>query len=124
MAQIKLDIGEAQIQNTIAIAIAESFSPEHNAQLIRDIVRAHLSIKEGTYDKETLLSKSVGKIIREIALDEVGKLLNEQDEAVRKIVRETLGKPFVESVLSQLKTSISNKVIANVRILTDLKDYE
>lgn len=122
MAELKFEIGEAQIQNAIAVAITQAFSPEKNAQVVRDVVRAHLNHKENSYDKETLLSKSVGKLIRDIALDEVKKLIAEQDSSIRAIVRGCLGESFTESILDQLKISLSNKVVASIHVTASLEE--
>ena len=116
MPELKFDIGEAQIQNAIAVAIAESFSPEKNAQVVRDIVRAHLNHKESSYDKETLLSKSVGKMVREIALDEVNKMIAKEETKLREIVRSALGESFTDSIIEQLNNSIAHKVVSSIQI--------
>ncbi len=121
MAELKFEIGEAQIQNAIAVAIAGSFSPERNAEVVRDIVRAHLSHRESTYDKETLLSKSVGNMIREIAIDEVKKLIAEKEDKIRSIVRQTLGESFTDSIFTQLQLALSHKIVSNISINADLE---
>ena len=120
MAEIKFDIGEAQIQNAIAVAIAESFTPERNAQLVRDIVRAHLSYKENDYDKETLLNKVVGRLIRGIATSELEQMIKSQENNIREIVRDTLGEPFTTSVFNNLKAALAHKVVSNIQIRVDL----
>lgn len=122
MAEIKFDISEVQIQNAIAVAIAESFSPDRNAQIVRDIVRAHLSYKENSYDKETILSKVVGTMIRTIAVDEVQKIIKEKEMEIRSIVRRTLGESFTDSVFIQLQASLSHKVISQIQITANLCD--
>jgi hypothetical protein len=116
MAELKFDIGEAQIQNAIALAITESFSPEKNAQVVRDVVRAHLNYKETSYDKETILSKAVGRMIRDIALDEVKNLISKEEPKIREIVRVALGESFTDSIIAQLQTSIANKVVSSISI--------
>jgi len=116
MAELKFEIGEAQIQNAIALAIAESFSPERNAQVVRDVVRAHLNYKESSYDKETMLNKAVGKMIRDIALDEVKNLIAKEEPKIREIVRVALGESFTDSIIAQLQTSIANKVVSSISI--------
>ena len=120
MAVLEIGIGAAEIQNAIAVAIAEAFSPERNAQIIRDVVRAHLSAKEGLYDKETILGKTVGNMIRGIAVDEVQKLISSQEDKIRLIVRDTLGPSFTDSIFDQLKLSLSRKVVAEIEIKATL----
>ena len=122
MAELKFEIGEAQIQNAIALAITESFSPEKNAQVVRDVVRAHLNYKENSYDKETILSKAVGRMIRDIALDEVKNLITKEESKIREIVCTALGESFTDSVLNQLKSALANKVVSNISIVANLND--
>lgn len=122
MAELKFQIGEAQIQNAIAVAIAESFSPERNAQVVRDVVRAHLNHKENSYDKETILSKTVGKIIREIAINEIQKIIQEQEPNIRNITRKTLGEQFTDSLLTQLKSQLSRKIISDISISATIEE--
>ena len=91
MPDFKFEIGEAQIQNAIAVGIAESFSGEKKEAIIRDIVRAHLSVKESSYDKETLLSKVVGQGIRKIASEALAAKVEEARPAIERTVLEVLG---------------------------------
>lgn len=122
MADFKFEIGEGQIQNAVAIALAESFSAEKRDALLRDIIRAHLSVKANDYTKETLLSKTVGNLVREIATEEVKNIINESREKICELVRESLGQGFQENVFEQLKNGLAHKLIHNISIGVTLDD--
>ena len=124
MSEIKLEIGEGQIQNAIAVALAESFSPENKASIIRDVVRAHLNHKENNYDKETILSKVVGKHIRDVAMVQVEECLDEMKPDIQKIVKSSLGKQFSESVFTQLRQALSRVVVGGIKFNVNLEEYD
>lgn len=118
--KLELEITEGQIQNAIAVAIAESFSPEKRDALLRDTVRAHLSLKQNSYDKETILSKQVGQQIREYAKEAVKELLEGLKPEIQKITSECLGPQFKESIFEQLKNALAYKTVGAIQINVDL----
>ena len=117
---LKLEITEGQIQNAIAVALADSFSPEKKDALIRDIVRAHMNFKENSYDKETLLSKIVGTIVRDIAKKTLESELENMNPEIEQIVREILGDRFKINILDSLKYQLNRIVLDNLKISVSL----
>ena len=124
MPDIKLEIGQEQIRNAIAVAIAESFSPERQAALIRDVVRAHLQTKLHDYDRDTILSKVVGDKIREIAVAEVQAMMDAHRDQLAAVVRNALGSQFIDSVLTQLAQSLRNVIVSNIVLHVDVEREE
>lgn len=110
MSSVKLDVNvsETDIQNAIAVSIAEAFPPEKRDQLLRDIVRAHLSLKQNPYDKETILSAAVGSQIRKIASDKMNEIVAGWRDEVGEIVEKAIGGQYKDSVMLQLQRSLSN----------------
>ena len=121
---VNLGITEAQINNAIAVAVVETMTPERQAAMIRDVVRAHLQIRPSTYDKETLLSKTVGDYVRNKVVEVLKQSLGAMDSAISEIVRESLGKGFEESVLRQLRNALSRKVVSGINIDVSLEDKD
>lgn len=110
MSSVKLDVNvsETDIQNAIAISIAEAFPPEKRDQLLRDIVRAHLSLKQNSYDKETILSAAVGSQIRKIASEKMNEIVAGWRDEVGAVVEKAIGGQYKDSVMRQLQASLSN----------------
>lgn len=119
---IKLDISEGQIRDAIAIGIAEAFSPERRDALLRDIIRAHLQYRENSYDKETLLGKRIGGLVREIASQAAKERVEELRPQICAIVREHLGERFEETLFAQLRERLGAAVVSNVRLAVDLDE--
>lgn len=115
-AKIDLNISEGMIANAIAVSIAESFSGEKKDQIIRDIVRAHLTHKENSYDRDTMLSKAIGTQIKSLAVDAVREKVATMKEDVDAVVDRTLGPQFRESILKQLGDSLAQLTVANISL--------
>ncbi|MBI2934624.1 MAG: hypothetical protein HYY29_03530 [Chloroflexi bacterium] len=117
---INIDIPEAVIRNAVAVAVAESFVPERRDALLRDIVRAHLQVKENEYDKQTLLAKQVGAVVRRIAEDETTRVLDSMRPDIERIVCETLGEQFKTGVFASLRASLARVVVGHITVSVDL----
>ena len=116
---VSLGITEAQINNAIAVAVTEAMTPDRQAAMIRDVVRAHLQMKPssfGSYDKETILSKVVGDYIRAEAMKAVQERLDTLAPEIHRIVGGALGPSFEASVFEQLRASLARKVVAEIQI--------
>jgi len=122
MPDLKIEVSEAQVQNAIAVAIAESFTAERRDSLLRDVVRAHLSQRVDTYSKDTLLSKSVGDAIRAIAKESILARIDELKPQIYRIVQETLGAKFEVSVMMQLRDALTNKIVTRLSIAADISE--
>jgi hypothetical protein len=123
-AAFKLEITEGQIQNAVAIALAESFSQEKRDAMFRDVIRAHLSVRENTYDKETLLTKRVGTMIRAAADEAVKLKLDELKPEIMKIVSDSLGSRFAESIYAQVRQAVANVTVSSIRVTAELDASE
>jgi hypothetical protein len=116
MSALMFDVSEGDIMNAIAIAIAESFSGERRDAMIRDIVRAHLAYKESVYDKETLLAKRVGKIIRDIAEQKLAEVVQSWEPDIEAVVNRCLGPVCKATVLEQLERAIQRVALGKFRL--------
>lgn len=109
---LKLDITEGELQNAIAVALVDAFSPDKRDALIRDLVRAHLATKIDPYSRETIISRTVGDHVRRVARDILAARLEEMNGEIEAIVRSILGPRFEKQVLDQLKESLG-RIYAN-----------
>lgn len=115
MAGLSLDIPEGEIRNAIAVAVADAFGPEKRDALLRDIVRAHMTYRENSYDKETLFSKRVGAQVREIASEVAAKQIEALRPEIEAIVAESMGPQFKEAVYTQVRDALRRVATANMR---------
>ena len=122
MSDLKLEIGEAQIQNAIAVALAESFSGEKRDALLRDIIRAHLSSKANSYDKETLLSKTVGDMVRKYAQEAVLAEVEKAKPQIEAMVQSVLGPGFADDVCRQLEYGLSRKKVEGIAVSVTMRE--
>ena len=116
MPDLKLDIGEGQIANDIAVALAESFSGEKRDALLRDIIRAHMSAKENNYSKETLLNQTVGNKIRTMAREAMEAQIETLRPRIAEIVRQQMGPEFEATVCAQLMAGLSRRKIEGITV--------
>lgn len=120
MASLNLEIGEAQIQNAIAVAITEAFSQDKRDQLLRDIIRAHMSVKQNSYDRETLLSKEVGQMVRSVAVKVMKAKVEEWRPEIEAIVSKMIGPNFKANVTQQLEVALGNMAYRNINIKAEV----
>jgi len=116
MSEIKLEIGEGQIKNAIAIALSESFTQDKKDALIRDIIRGHLNVKTDSWSRETLLSKCVGDLIRKIAEKEMSKVIENMRPQIQVAIKKYLGKGFSDSLCKQIEEAVQRIVVQNICI--------
>ncbi len=124
--KIDVEIAEVDIQNAIAVGIAESFTSEKKDAMIRQVVRAHLTMKDdsgrfGDRDK-TILDKAVGDMIRKESEEELGRVMETMKPKVCALVREVLGPQYQEVVFDKLKTALSNIRISNLSVSAVFED--
>lgn len=125
VAGLKVEVSEGDLKNAVAVAIAESFTGEQRDALLRDIVRAHLSVKMNSYDKDTLLSKHVGDMVRRVAQDEVAAVFSEKMEPrIREIVREKLGEKYCDSIVREVQNGIESFTVRGLRFSASVVDDE
>lgn len=117
---ISFDIPEGEIRNAIAVAVAESFTADRRDALLRDIIRAHLQYRENAYDKETLLSKAVGQVIRKVGMEEVARQLETMRPDIERIVADLMGPQFREGVYRALRSSLGRIVVDNLIVSVEL----
>ena len=122
MASLELEIGEAQIQNAIAVAIVESFSGEQRDKVIRDVVRAHMSVKKDCYSKQTLLDATVGEQIRTMATKCLMEEIEKARPMVEQVVREVLGPGFEESICDQLRVGLAQRRVRGISVSVDVEE--
>lgn len=124
-SQLKLQIGEAEIQNAIAVALAEALSPERKDAMIRDIVRAHLTVKDGIYGRETVLGKTIGNLLRIEAEKQVREIFEDKvAPRVRGIVLDALGPAWVDAICTQLKTAIAKRMVTGITVDVTVLDVD
>lgn len=119
---LKLEISEGQIQNAIAVALAESFTSEKKEAMVRDIVRAHLQHRENSYDKETLLAKRVGALMRQVAEEVLKAEVETLRPDIEKAIREKLGPQFRLNLIEQVQSALSKVVLSSLRVSVHVDD--
>jgi len=120
---VNINISEGEIRNAIAVALAESFSPEKRDALLRNVVRAHLEMKSsggGWGSDQTILDKAVGEMLRKEAEVQLLEVLGAMKPRVAQIVKKALGPQFEASVYAKLEEALKNVQIGSIRIHAEL----
>ena len=111
-----LKLPEGVLTNAIAVAISTALDDMTRAKVIEDVVRAHLSVKQNSYDRETLLSAQVGNAIRSMAKKALEERLEVLRPEVDNAVKNALGPNFDDEVMDQLKAALSQIVLGSIQI--------
>ncbi len=126
---LKIEIGEGEIRNAIAIALSESFGPEKKEALIRNVIRAHLEMKNpnanwGSRD-QTILDAAVGDMLRKEAKDALIERLELMRPRIREIVRKHLGPQYEESLVAKFESAMKATIrIENVSLHVEMEKAE
>lgn len=118
---LKLELSEGDINNAIAVALAEAFSPEKRDALLRDLVRTILSQKASSYGKETLLSAAVHTRLVTMVQVKLEKTIDELRPEVEVLVEEALGPRFKLNVLDGVKHGLNQIVMNNIKVKVELE---
>ena len=110
------DIPEGLLINAIAVALAQAFTPERKDQLIRDVVRAHLTVKRNAYDKNTILDDQVGALIRQIASEKLREEVESLRPAIEAEIVKALGPNFKTSIVSQVASALQRISFNNLSV--------
>lgn len=106
--QIKIPKGavEGVVTAQIQAAVMEALGRDPTS-LVREVVRQAMNQKSGNYGRKTIFEEAVHEQIRGVANEAFKEWLEEQRGAIRKEVREQLGKAkFADKILSALKDSL------------------
>lgn len=116
MSSVKLEITEGQIQNAIAVALAESFTDEKRDALLRDIIRAHLNTKKDNYSRETLLSETVNKFVREVVAVELAKHIEGMRPEIEAIIAKFFGEGVKPQIQEKLEEALSRAITKDLQV--------
>lgn len=122
MSTVELKLTEGQIQNAIAVAIAEAFTPERRDELVRDAIRAHLTIKSSSYDKETLFSTAVNKQLREMVGAELEKEVQSMRPELEALVKKYFHQNIRAEILGSIETQLATALTKNIQVGVYYKD--
>lgn len=114
--ELKLDLSEGDINNAIAVALAEAFTPQKRDELLRDLIRAMLTQKVSNYGKETFLSQAVQSRIKGMVENQLSAFVERLRPDVDLLVEEALGPQFKANVLDGVKSGLSRILLENVRV--------
>jgi len=129
MSGVKIELTEGEIRNAVALALAESFSPEKRDALLRNVIRAHLEDKDqsggwGGRD-QTILDKAVGVMLRTEAEAMLTERLAEMRPRVREIIGKHLGPQYEEALLGKFEEAMKATVrIANLSLHVEMEKAE
>lgn len=124
------------VRQTVIMGISESLNGKN--EIVSQIVKMTLNtrvIDKGTIssyerdNKYTLLEYYVSKMIKEVAAEELQKIVDERKPEITKAIREELSKKvnytkFVDSFIDNVSSAVSNTWVPKIEINFDQrKDY-
>lgn len=122
MSTVELKLTEGQIQNAIAVAIAEAFTPERRDELVRDAIRAHLTVKSNSYDKETLFSSAVNRQLREMVAAELEKEVQAMRPELEALVKKYFHQNVQAEILGTIEKQLVEGLTKNIQVAVYYKD--
>jgi hypothetical protein len=121
-ANFRIELTEGQINNAIAVALAETFTDERRDAMLRDIIRAHLAYKgDSYYNKETILSKVVGEQVRKMVNERLLAKVVEWRPQIEDVVDRTLGPSARDAVCAALGRALAGVKLDNLTVSLDAK---
>ena len=111
------------LENAIAVALVDQFSEDKKSAIIRDVVRAHLTVKADVYGRETALSAQVGTAIREMAKKKTSEVVETWRSEVEAMVETKLGGQYKQAVFTALAKAMNNIDFTGISVTFDFQRY-
>jgi len=119
--ELKLDIPLSDIKNAIAVAVLSAFDQEKRDQMLKDVVRAHLTAKKDNWSKETILEETIGSQLKAMALEAVKLKIETWRPHFIKEIGKTL-EPCKDSLFDKFKEAVARVSVSSVSVTVELED--
>jgi len=122
-AAFRIELTEGQINNAIAVALAETFTDERRDAMLRDIIRAHLAYQgDSYYNKDTILSKVVGEQVRKMVNERLLAKVVEWRPQIEAVVDRTLGPSARDAVCESLGRALAGVELDNLTVSLNARE--